>query len=232
MSKILTFFLLFSLVSSNSYAKPFRDFKVGDLNVFVSVDIEQSVEKILLNYIEKSFSSLKSKISKNVFQKIKQTKIWISNESNYPFRKGEKTSIVYHRSKEWLESNNLNTEYANSIHIINPRNFVERKIIEEMPNVLIHELSHSLFVKLSAQNRNLIKMAYSSALKSSKYRNVTRNNYLTVKEAYALQNELEYFGELSEAYFGKNDFFPYTSEQLYSYDRVGFNVVEYIWKSI
>ena len=40
----------------------------------------------------------------------------------------------------------------------------------------------------------------------------------------------EYFAELSEAYWGRNDYFPYTRQELKTYDPTGFAVLEQIWK--
>lgn len=50
------------------------------------------------------------------------------------------------------------------------------------------------------------------------------------QKAYALTNELEYFAELSEAYLGRNDFYPYNRKQLEKYDSVGYGVMKTIWK--
>ncbi len=50
------------------------------------------------------------------------------------------------------------------------------------------------------------------------------------QKAYALTNELEYFAELSEAYLGKNDFYPYNRKQLEQYDPDGYAIMKNIWK--
>lgn len=50
------------------------------------------------------------------------------------------------------------------------------------------------------------------------------------KEAYALTNELEYFAELSEAYLGRNDFYPYVRKDLEKYDPKGYELMKNTWK--
>lgn len=49
------------------------------------------------------------------------------------------------------------------------------------------------------------------------------------QRAYALENRREYFAELSEAYFGKNDIYPFTRSDLKCYDPEGYRVVEMLW---
>ncbi len=39
----------------------------------------------------------------------------------------------------------------------------------------------------------------------------------------------EYFSELTEAYFGKNDFFPFTRDELKQHDPAGFALMEEAW---
>jgi hypothetical protein len=49
------------------------------------------------------------------------------------------------------------------------------------------------------------------------------------KRAYAAENPKEYFAELSEAYFGQNDFYPFTRADLKRHDGVGFRLMEQVW---
>jgi nucleoid-associated protein YejK len=53
--------------------------------------------------------------------------------------------------------------------------------------------------------------------------------YQTESKAYALQNEKEYFAELTEAYLGKNDFYPFQRQELLNYDKNGYKVLEKVW---
>ena len=49
------------------------------------------------------------------------------------------------------------------------------------------------------------------------------------KKAYAATNPAEYFAELSEAYFGTNDFAPFTRAELEKHDPVGFALMRKAW---
>ena len=47
--------------------------------------------------------------------------------------------------------------------------------------------------------------------------------------AYALTNPFEYFAEDTEAYFTRNDFFPYTREELRQHDPAMFELLTRLW---
>ena len=49
------------------------------------------------------------------------------------------------------------------------------------------------------------------------------------RKAYAKTNRAEYFAELTEAYFGKNDFYPFTRAELEKHDPVGFKLMKDAW---
>ena len=50
-----------------------------------------------------------------------------------------------------------------------------------------------------------------------------------VGPGYASLNPLEYFAEISEAYFGYNDYFPFNRSQLKAHDPFGHDLVETLW---
>lgn len=68
-----------------------------------------------------------------------------------------------------------------------------------------------------------------NAVKSGKYDKVERIGS-GVERHYALTNEKEYFAELTEAYFGKNDYFPFTRAELVEFDPQGFELIQEAWQ--
>lgn len=50
-----------------------------------------------------------------------------------------------------------------------------------------------------------------------------------IEDADAIRDEYEYFAELSETYFWRNDFFPFTREDLKKYDPVGTEMIMKSW---
>ena len=48
-------------------------------------------------------------------------------------------------------------------------------------------------------------------------------------KAYALENPQEFFAELSEAYFGVNDFYPFRRAELERHDPESAALLERLW---
>lgn len=46
-----------------------------------------------------------------------------------------------------------------------------------------------------------------------------------------MTNQHEYFAEPSEAYFSRNDFYPFNRSDLRAFDPEGFAAVEKLWKA-
>ena len=51
----------------------------------------------------------------------------------------------------------------------------------------------------------------------------------TGHEAYALTNEIEYFAEITEAFYWENDYYPFKKFDLYNSDSVGAEMLEVAW---
>ena len=49
------------------------------------------------------------------------------------------------------------------------------------------------------------------------------------QKAYALTNPMEYFAETTEALFTRNDFFPFTKEELEKHDPEMFELLNKVW---
>ena len=52
---------------------------------------------------------------------------------------------------------------------------------------------------------------------------------LRMDHAYAMTTPQEYFAESSEAYFSRNDFFPFTRDELKKHDPEIFKLLEKLW---
>ncbi len=152
---------------------------------------------------------------------LRRVRIWLEWE-NKPNGAAE-----YHPSAEWLREHGYNPEKAGGIEINNARNFV-RWSRGEQPWMLLHEMAHAYHHQVLGYDNRAVRIAYRHALQRGLYEQV---DYIRggKQRAYALTNEQEYFAELSEAYFGKNDFYPFMREQLAGYDPIGYRMVRLAW---
>lgn len=140
---------------------------------------------------------------------------------------------VYHPSEEWLVENGYFPGKAESIEISNLQNFLAWSKLNQ-PFMILHEFSHAYHHQIVGFEDKRITDAFNAALSEKLYRNVDLHNgneeYSKTETAYALSNFKEYFAELSEAYFGRNDIFPFNKEELKDYDPLGFEMIESVWQ--
>ena len=108
---------------------------------------------------------------------------------------------------------------------------------QNQPLMVLHELCHLYHsLALGGDNNADIKKAYENAKKNVDiYKNGRYRYYVTdkvgtaTKDVYAMNTMWEYFSEISEAYWGENDYAPFNYEDLKAKDPVGFQLMETIW---
>jgi len=187
-------------------------------------------EKIL-GELKKGVENFLDKIPREAVDYLRKIPVWVSDEPGYPLRKNEKGVIPFHRSKEWLRKHGLNPHMAPGVHVINPEAALfEHRIFEWGPMTLLHELAHAYHnVKLKLDNE-VIRKAYAGAIARGLYLRVPdRKDKSKRVRAYAATNHEEYFAELTEAFFGNNDWFPHNREELKKYDPRGYRMIEVLW---
>ncbi|MBT4760584.1 MAG: hypothetical protein HOO06_02700 [Bdellovibrionaceae bacterium] len=220
---------------SNSRGKmwTYADYNIQGWKVYIEDKLlgQEALIDDLKTQLQNDLTNLVNIIPSSALKKIKQIPIWVSNEVNYPFRPGEKGTIPFHQSAEWLDSKNLNPKMEHGVHIINPYEVLYvHKIFSWGPMTLLHELSHGYHTLFLKDDYLPVLKAYRLALASGKYLQVpSRRNENILVKAYAATNVKEYFAEVTEAYFGINDWFPKTKLELSQYDPIGFGVVEEAW---
>lgn len=133
----------------------------------------------------------------------------------------------YHVSADWLKANGYIPEKVRSVEISNTKNYVEWVHLNQ-PYMTLHELAHGFHDIRFTHNDKYIGAVYRKAVASAKYDMVAHNRG-EKRRAYALNNQAEYFAELSEAYFGENDFFPFRRDELKAFDPDGFEMIEKTW---
>ena len=103
-----------------------------------------------------------------------------------------------------------------------------------MPNFALHELAHAFhdrFIDKGFDNPE-IREAWRKAKAGGGYDRVERQDSEGRKRmdrAYALTTPQEFFAETTEAYFSRNDFFPYTADELEKHDPSTFRLLTRLW---
>jgi hypothetical protein len=152
---------------------------------------------------------------------LRKSKIWIERfHPKFP-------CACYHPSADWLKGNGFNPDKVDSVDISNAQHFVHWTKLQ--PWMVLHELAHGYHDQVLGHDHAGIRKAFDLAKSKDDYLKVKHVHGDTVKH-YALSNDQEYFAETTEAYFGKNDFYPFTRRELETFDPAGFQLMKEIWE--
>ena len=158
---------------------------------------------------------------------LQKVPLWFSPEyPNTPPR------AEFHPDGGWLKENGRDPVMAKGVEFTNVRIFEAET--RRMPNFALHELAHAY------HNRSLrmgftnfeIKAAYDKAKASGSYDRVERKDSegkSRIDRAYAMTTPQEYFAETTEAFFSRNDFFPFNNEELKTHDPEMFALLGKLW---
>ncbi len=118
--------------------------------------------------------------------------------------------------------------WGSSLVIYSARNYVQ--LSEEWAvRVLLHEFAHAWQLEQWPEKQADIQAAYDHAMSQGLYRGVKDVNGDPVTKAYAAENQLEYFAELSGAYFLRGEYEPFDRVALRAYDPEGCAMIEKLW---
>lgn len=118
---------------------------------------------------------------------------------------------VYHPSKDWLRENGFPQDWAEGVEFGNAKNFLGWS--RQQPAMVLHELAHAWHHQVLTYEHEGIKKAYQDTKSAGTLDTVT---YVMGGEqvAYGLNNEMEFFAEMSEAWWSTNDMYPFVRGEL------------------
>ena len=149
--------------------------------------------------------------------KLREVTLWFS-----PAYPGVKPRAEYHPGADWLRENGRDPAMVKGVEFTDVGNFEAE--MKRMPNFTLHELAHAYHDRVLVRGfeNAEIKAAYERAKASKSYDKVERwfgdGRPNTKEKAYAMSNPMEYFAESTEAFFSRNDFFPFTRDELKQHD--------------
>ena len=151
---------------------------------------------------------------------LRKVRIWVEAESS------QVRCMCYHPSREWLLGHGFNPDKARSVELGNPQTFLDWT--RHQRAMVLHELAHGYHHQVLGYDNADIKAAYKHAMEAKLYESVLFFDG-TTKPAYAANNDQEYFAELSEAWFGTNDFYPFVRGELLQELPEVHKLLEEIW---
>jgi len=176
--------------------------------------------------LEKQLAEIIRVVPAKAVVELKKVPLWFSPE--YP---GVQPRAEFHPDASWLKDNGRDPAMARAIEFTNIGIFPEE--CRRMPNFALHELAHAYHFRVLGFDDPAICEAYERAKAAGLYDKVERQRTdgrpNPIVKAYAMTDHKEYFAETTEAFFSRNDFFPFTRDQLRAHDPRMFGVLEAAW---
>lgn len=141
---------------------------------------------------------------------------------------GELDSMTYHPSLVGLRDGGYDTNLAKCVHVPDAAYFASPFEAFRQPMVILHELAHAYHDQVLGIDEPRIRAAWKKFKDSKQYESVLMN-IGEVREHYGLVNHEEFFAEMTEAYFGENDFFPFVAGELERAEPEIFALMREVW---
>lgn len=153
--------------------------------------------------------------------KLRKIAIWVElNEPHHP-------CMCYHPDAKWLRDHDMNPEKARCVEVANARNFNSWTL--QQPWMVLHELAHGYHHQVLSFENAEVQASFDAAVNAKLYDSVL-NVRGGKSRHYALNNAREYFAEMTEAYFGTNDFYPFVRAELKHVDPRVYELLEKVWE--
>lgn len=141
---------------------------------------------------------------------------------------GNLKTMQYHPSADWLEGHGYSRELAHCVHIPSAGGFADGRHNSVQPWCVMHELAHAYNDQVLGFENEEIRKVY-ELYKSSGHGESVLFVSGGKRKHYALTNQKEFFAEMTEAYFGMNDFFPFNRGELKEAEPGIYELLVKIW---
>ncbi len=201
----------------------YKQRQIEDWTVYVNPRLEERIalSKESLKMLDHKLHMVKRYVPEKALEQLQKVAIWVELENpNVPY-------MTYHCFKKTLQSQNQNPDKLGVVEIGNVTNFMQWSFIQ--PFMLLNQLARAYHDKVLGYDNTEIKAAHKQAVKSEKYDLVLRFDGQYVRHP-ALADEKKYFAEMSEAYYGVNDYYPFIQFELNQYDPNACDLLTKLWQ--
>lgn len=193
---------------------------------------ETPAAKSAISHLKEDLSEINKIIPESALKVMKKNPIWLEKDLT-------DGAAWYHNNRDWLaEQSEKDSRYMTAKwHCVELCNYVHYVSWSDQnqPYMVLHELCHLYHDQALAggfENPD-VKAAYNHAKSSGMYKNkpyrLDSKTVYNIDVAYAMNDQMEYFSEICEAYWGENDYYPFNYEDLKDYDTQGFALMEKVW---
>ncbi|MHB8974863.1 MAG: M90 metallopeptidase family protein [Pirellulaceae bacterium] len=141
---------------------------------------------------------------------------------------GDLRAMQYHPDAGWLKEHGYSEQLAKCVHIPEVEDCLSPEENRRMPWVVLHELAHGFHDQTIGFEDARVAAAWKKFRDSGKYQSVLTTSG-KMHEHYALTDQKEFVAEMTECYFGTNDFYPFVSGELKRAEPETFALLAEIW---
>lgn len=206
---------------------PTADYLVHELRGFrVLVNPELAQQPALcgpvLDVLDAQLQAVARAVPDRALTALRQVPIWVE-------RAMPKTACMcFHVSRGWLLANGYNPDKALTVEVGNAETFLAWT--RHQPWMVLHELAHAYHFRVLGADHAEVRAAWQRAVASGGYDRVL-NVFGREERHYALNNDREFFAEMSEAWFGTNDFYPFVAAELEQHDPETAALIGRLWRA-
>jgi hypothetical protein len=182
--------------------------------------------ELALSLTEEQLAAIVRVVPGDAVAKLREVPLWFN-----PQYEGQRPRAEYHPGRQWLVENDRNPDMVRGVEFSNVRNFRQETL--RMPAFVLHELAHAYHHRVLGHDHAGILAAYARAKEAGIYDRVQRwrgpGKPVTEERAYGMNNDKEYFAEVTEAFFARNDFYPFTRAELREHDPEAERLLLSVW---
>lgn len=213
-------------MSHQSAFTPTKDYHTVQVKGFTvrihpNLESDKDARKAMLGMLEEKLGEIEKLVPKTAGERLRKTTIWLDKESK------SCTAAAYHPSAEWLREHGFNPDMEKGVELGNARNVLDWTELNQ-PFMVLHELAHAYHHQVLGYDDQSILAAYHAAKDGGKYEDVEKKPSGRGRH-YGLNNEMEFFAETTESFFGMNDFQPFRRDDLKRFDPQAFAMAERAW---
>jgi hypothetical protein len=182
----------------------------------------KSPVKVFIRFLEYKLADIRAVVAAELLAKLQAVTIVLD------LSHGKLRSMQYHPSAGWLEANGYATNLVKCVHIPEAADLPTPSNITEQPWVVLHELAHAYHDQVLGFEEPRILKAYEDFKRSGRGNHALLYDGSRVRH-YALTDQKEFFAEMTESYFGVNDFFPFNRAELMTAEPEIYELMQAIW---
>ena len=183
---------------------------------------EEEVGRAALAFLAAKLADVRIVVPTDKLERLRQVTIVLDASC------GDLESMQYHPSGDWLDSHGYPRDLEKCVHLPRAADVATRRNVNEQPWVVLHELAHAYHDQVLGFDEPRIVAAW-EAFKADGRAQATLLFDGSRTKHYGLTDQKEFFAEMTEAYFGSNDFQPFNRAELKTDHPAIFALLADIW---